>query len=44
VVDVTEAIHFGDIFGTPSRIIAFAISLLVAGQVVAGFLIWWKKA
>ena len=44
VVDVTESIHFGDIFGAPTRIIAFVISFLVAGQVLSGFLIWWKKA
>jgi uncharacterized iron-regulated membrane protein len=44
IVDVTESIHFGDIFGTPTRILAFVISLLVAGQVLSGFFIWWKKA
>lgn len=43
IVDVTESIHFGDIFGTPTRLMAFTISLLVAGQVVSGALIWWKK-
>jgi uncharacterized iron-regulated membrane protein len=43
VVDFTEATHFGDIFGNPTRVIAFAVSLLVAGQVVSGALIWWKK-
>lgn len=44
LVDTMESIHFGDIFGTPTRILAFVISLLVAGQVVSGFVIWWKKA
>jgi uncharacterized iron-regulated membrane protein len=44
LVDTMESIHFGDIFGTPTRIIAFVISLLVAGQVVSGVVIWWKKA
>jgi uncharacterized iron-regulated membrane protein len=43
LVDTMESIHFGDIFGTPTRIIAFLISLLVAGQVLSGFFIWWKK-
>jgi uncharacterized iron-regulated membrane protein len=43
IVDVTEAIHFGDIFGTPTRVIAFVASLFAAGQVLTGFLIWWKK-
>jgi len=44
LVDTMESIHFGDIFGTPTRIIAFLISLLVAGQVFSGVVIWWKKA
>jgi uncharacterized iron-regulated membrane protein len=44
LVDTIESIHFGDIFGTATRITAFAVSLLVAGQVLSGLLIWWKKA
>jgi uncharacterized iron-regulated membrane protein len=44
LVDIVDSIHFGDIFGTPTRIIAFLISFLVAGQVLSGFFIWWKKA
>jgi uncharacterized iron-regulated membrane protein len=43
LVDFNEAIHFGDIFGMPTRVIASAVSLLVAGQVISGILMWWKK-
>jgi uncharacterized iron-regulated membrane protein len=43
LVDTMESIHFGDIFGTPGRIIALVISLLVAGQVLSGVVIWWKR-
>jgi len=43
IVDVTEAIHFGDIFGMPTRVLAFLASLMAAGQVVTGFFIWWKR-
>jgi uncharacterized iron-regulated membrane protein len=42
-VDIIEAVHFGDIWGMPTRILAFLISLFVTGQVISGFLIWWKK-
>jgi uncharacterized iron-regulated membrane protein len=43
VVDFTEAVHFGDIYGTPTRLIAFMSSLAAAGQVLTGFFIWWKR-
>ena len=43
IVDVTEAIHFGDIFGMPTRILAFLASLMAVGQVITGFFIWWKR-
>jgi uncharacterized iron-regulated membrane protein len=43
LVDFNEAIHFGDVLGLPTRILAFVVSLLVAGQVASGALIWWKK-
>jgi uncharacterized iron-regulated membrane protein len=43
LVDATSSIHFGEILGTPTRLLAFAVGLLVPVQVVAGVLIWWKK-
>jgi uncharacterized iron-regulated membrane protein len=43
VVDFTEAVHFGDIYGMPTRILAFVASLAAAGQALTGFIIWWKR-
>jgi uncharacterized iron-regulated membrane protein len=43
IVDNTEAIHFGDIGGQPTRLLAFIVSLSVVGQAITGFFIWWKN-
>lgn len=43
LVNYNDAIHFGDIFGQPSRVAACLVSLFAAAQVVTGVLIWWKK-
>jgi uncharacterized iron-regulated membrane protein len=43
LVGIIEPIHFGDIFGAPTRILACLVSLLVAGQIATGVVIWWKR-
>lgn len=43
ITQIMEPVHFGDIFGMPSRIVTFVVSLLVVGQILSGLLIWWKK-
>jgi uncharacterized iron-regulated membrane protein len=30
------------VFGAPTQVIAFLVCLMLAGQTVTGFLIWWK--
>jgi len=42
ILVLKRSIHTGDIFGPPSQAVAFVVSLMLAGQVVTGFLIWWK--
>jgi uncharacterized iron-regulated membrane protein len=42
IIDLKRSLHTGDVFGAPSRALAFVVSLMLAGQVVTGFLIWWK--
>lgn len=40
---LNRQIHTGDIFGTPSRIVMSASSLLVVLQAFSGMVIWWKR-
>jgi uncharacterized iron-regulated membrane protein len=40
---VNRAIHVGGFAGSPSRVLAFLVSLTLLLQVVSGFLIWWQK-
>lgn len=42
IVNLIRLLHIGDIAGTPSRIVAFLVCLMLAGQIVTGFLIWWR--
>jgi uncharacterized iron-regulated membrane protein len=42
ILNLKRSIHTGDVFGWPSQALAFLVSLALAGQVVTGFLIWWK--
>ena len=42
ILNLKRSIHTGDVFGWPSQALAFLVSLSLAGQVVTGFLIWWK--
>jgi uncharacterized iron-regulated membrane protein len=40
---INRAIHTGDIFGVPSRLIAALSSLLVLVQAVSGVIMWLKR-
>jgi uncharacterized iron-regulated membrane protein len=40
--NLKRSAHTGDIFGWPTQALYFIASLMIAGQVVTGFLIWWK--
>jgi uncharacterized iron-regulated membrane protein len=40
--NLKRSAHTGDIFGWPTQALYFVASLAIAGQVVTGFLIWWK--
>jgi uncharacterized iron-regulated membrane protein len=43
IVNIKRAVHTGDLYGWPTRILAFLSCLFLAGQVVTGTVIWWKK-
>src|SRR6185369_14809373 len=40
---INRAIHTGDIFGVPSRLIAAVSSLLVLLQMISGVIMWLKR-
>jgi uncharacterized iron-regulated membrane protein len=40
---MNRQIQTGDVFGTPSRVVMSAISLLVVLQAFSGVVIWWKR-
>jgi uncharacterized iron-regulated membrane protein len=42
IMNFTEPVHMGIVFGTPTVALAFLATLALAGQAVTGFLIWWK--
>lgn len=42
ISNLKRSAHTGDIFGWPTQALYFLASLAIAGQVVTGFLIWWK--
>jgi uncharacterized iron-regulated membrane protein len=43
LVNVKRSAHTGDIFGAATRALYFVTCLMLAGQVLTGFFIWWKK-
>jgi uncharacterized iron-regulated membrane protein len=43
LVIANRAIHTGDIFGIPSKMLMSLVSLMLVVQVVSGILMWWKK-
>jgi uncharacterized iron-regulated membrane protein len=43
VITLNRAIHTGDVFGMPSKIIMSLASFAVIVQLVSGLLLWWRK-
>ncbi len=43
LVNINRAIHTGDIYGLPTKIIMSLASLLMVVQVVSGLTMWWKR-
>jgi uncharacterized iron-regulated membrane protein len=43
VVIFNRAVHTGDIFGIPTKVLVSLASLAAVGQVVTGVLMWWKR-
>jgi uncharacterized iron-regulated membrane protein len=43
VVIANRALHTGDIFGTPTKILMSLASLAAVAQAVTGTLMWWKR-
>ncbi len=43
LINLKRSAHTGDIFGAATRVLYFVTCLMLAGQVVTGFLIWWKR-
>jgi len=42
ILNYKRPVHTGEVFGALSLALAFLTSFMLAGQVVTGFLIWWK--
>jgi uncharacterized iron-regulated membrane protein len=42
--NLKRSLHTGDVLGWPTQALYFLVSLAIAGQVVTGFLSWWKRA
>jgi uncharacterized iron-regulated membrane protein len=42
ILNLVRSAHTGDIFGAPTRAIYVVASLMLAGQVITGFIIWWR--
>jgi uncharacterized iron-regulated membrane protein len=43
LVIANRAIHTGDIFGIPSKVLMSLASVMLVVQVVSGVLMWWKR-
>ncbi len=41
---ISESIHTGTIFGTPSRVIVAMVSILLPVQAISGLIIWLRRA
>jgi len=42
-ITLNRAIHTGDVFGMPSKIVMSLASMAVVVQLVSGLLLWWRK-
>jgi uncharacterized iron-regulated membrane protein len=43
IVNLNRAIHTGDVFGIPSKILMSLVSLAAVAQVITGLTMWWKR-
>jgi uncharacterized iron-regulated membrane protein len=43
MVIANRAIHTGDIFGIPSKIVMSMASLMLVIQAISGIVMWWKR-
>jgi len=43
IITTNRAIHTGDIFGIPSKVLMSLASLTLVAQLVSGVLMWWKR-
>ena len=43
ILNLKRSAHTGDIFGAPTRWLYFLTCLMLAGQIVTGFFIWWRR-
>jgi len=43
IINLNRAIHTGDIFGLPSKILMSLASLAAVAQVITGVTMWWKR-
>lgn len=43
IINMNRAIHTGDIFGIPSKILMSLTSLAAVAQVITGLTMWWKR-
>jgi len=43
IINTNRAIHTGDIFGIPSKILMSLTSLAAIAQVITGVTMWWKR-
>lgn len=42
IINLKRSAHTGDIFGAPTQALYFVTSLMLVGQIVTGFFVWWK--
>jgi uncharacterized iron-regulated membrane protein len=38
-----SALHMGNVFGTPYKVVLFLLGLIITGLSVTGVVIWWRK-
>jgi uncharacterized iron-regulated membrane protein len=43
ILNLKRSAHTGDIFGAATQTLYFVTCLMLAGQIVTGFFIWWKR-
>jgi uncharacterized iron-regulated membrane protein len=43
IINTNRAIHTGDIFGIPSKVLMSLTSLAAVAQVITGLTMWWKR-